>query len=259
MTAPAATASPIVPHIITAMGDIMELVDAIEKVRQHGTPGEPGPKFKFRGIDDVLNALHPHFAKKRVLIIPVTLDQKTEVRPTKSGTTLHTVVKARFDFVSTVDGSQWPASPILPGEAADTGDKGHGKAMAYALKLALIQVFLIPTEGDNDPDGTSHEWTAQQGQRNDRPPQQNQGQRSQQGTSQQQQRQSKDGAEKTLKSKIQEARVRFLKCPTKLEVHALANDAQMFRFLDDLKLAHPTQAAWLKRQIDTHTDSLPET
>jgi hypothetical protein len=42
------------------------------------------------------------------------------------------------------------------GECIENGDKGIGKTASYALKTALLQTFLIPTEDDSkDPDSSN--------------------------------------------------------------------------------------------------------
>ncbi|MNY54686.1 hypothetical protein D3C86_1905820 [compost metagenome] len=39
----------------------------------------------------------------------------------------------------------------------DSGDKATNKAMSAAYKYAAFQAFCIPTEGDNDADGQTHQ------------------------------------------------------------------------------------------------------
>ena len=43
------------------------------------------------------------------------------------------------------------------GTAMDSGDKADNKCMSIALKYALLQTFLIPTEDMIDPDSETHE------------------------------------------------------------------------------------------------------
>jgi hypothetical protein len=45
---------------------------------------------------------------------------------------------------------------VVPGEAMDFGDKGVAKAMSVAYRIALLQVFAIPTD-DPDPDTQVYE------------------------------------------------------------------------------------------------------
>jgi hypothetical protein len=41
----------------------------------------------------------------------------------------------------------------------DSGDKGMNKAMSIALKYSLLQMLLIPTEEQKDPDASTPEET----------------------------------------------------------------------------------------------------
>jgi len=111
--------------------------------------------FMFRGIDQCYNVLHPLFAKHRIVVVPEVLDYTQSERTTKTGGTLiYIIVKMAFDFYAE-DGSCVRAVTI--GQAMDSGDKAGNKAMAVALKYALFQTFLIPTEETtDDPDAQSH-------------------------------------------------------------------------------------------------------
>ena len=51
------------------------------------------------------------------------------------------------------DGSSVEAVTI--GEAMDSGDKSSNKAMSAAMKYALLEVFCVPTEDDNDTENHS--------------------------------------------------------------------------------------------------------
>jgi hypothetical protein len=116
-------------------------------------------KYKFRGIDDVYNALAPILSKHGLVIIPRILNRVVAERTTKSGGAIFNVtVEAEFDFVSIADGSTVTARTF--GEAMDTGDKATNKAMSAAYKYVTFQAFCIPTEGDNDADQTTHEVAA---------------------------------------------------------------------------------------------------
>ena len=112
--------------------------------------------YKFRGIDDVYNALAPLLAKHGLVIIPRILSRQVVERVTQKGGVLFNVtVEAEFDFVSAKDGSKTTARSF--GEAMDSADKATNKAMSAAYKYTAFQTFCIPTEGDNDADATTHE------------------------------------------------------------------------------------------------------
>ena len=115
--------------------------------------------YAFRGIDDVYNALAPVLAEHKLCVIPRMLDRETIERQTKGGGALFNVtVRAQFDFVSAEDGSRHEV--VTYGEAMDSADKATNKAMSAAYKYAAFMTFCIPTEGDNDADGTTHEVVA---------------------------------------------------------------------------------------------------
>lgn len=112
--------------------------------------------YKFRGIDDVLNALSPLLAKYRLVILPRILSRTVVEHSSRSGGVLfYVTVEAEFDFVSAADGSQHTVKTY--GEAMDSADKATNKAMSAAYKYAAFQTFCIPTEGDNDADATTPE------------------------------------------------------------------------------------------------------
>jgi hypothetical protein len=111
--------------------------------------------YKFRGIDDVYNALAPILAKHKLVILPRILTREVIERQTaKGGTLFYVTVEAEFDFVSARDGSRHTTRSF--GEAMDSADKATNKAMSAAYKYTAFQTFCIPTEGDNDADSTTH-------------------------------------------------------------------------------------------------------
>lgn len=118
-----------------------------------------GATYKFRGIDDVLNALSGHLSKAGLVIIPRVLSRECVERTTKNGGAIfYTNVDVEFDLVCAEDGSKHTAR--VQGEAMDTSDKSTNKAMSAAYKYMAFQTFCIPTEGDNDADGSTHEVAA---------------------------------------------------------------------------------------------------
>jgi hypothetical protein len=115
-----------------------------------------GSGYKFRGIDDVYNAISPLLAKHGLCILPRMLAREcTDRMSAKGGNLFYVVVEAEFDFVSAEDGSKHTVKTF--GEAMDSGDKATNKAMSAAYKYAAFQAFAIPTEGDNDADAYTHD------------------------------------------------------------------------------------------------------
>lgn len=133
------------PEIYEAIPKIMADMEAVGK---NGYNSQQ--KFRFRGIDDVMNAINPVLVKHHVFTVPEVLEQTREHRTTASGGQLnYSLLKMRFSFYAP-DGSHVDA--VTLGEGMDSGDKASNKAMAIAYKYALFQVFCIPTEDMTDPD-----------------------------------------------------------------------------------------------------------
>lgn len=104
---------------------------------------------KFRGIDDVYNALAPLLAEYRLTVMPRMIARDSVERTSKSGSALfYVTVEAEFDFVSADDGSLHTVRTF--GEAMDSSDKATNKAMSAAYKYAAFMTFCIPTEGEAD-------------------------------------------------------------------------------------------------------------
>jgi hypothetical protein len=102
--------------------------------------------YKFRGIDEVLNALAPVLAAQGLVILPRITSRTLTERVTQKGGILFSVtVCAEFDFVAAEDGSKHTVT--MYGEAMDSGDKATNKAMSAAYKYAAFQAFCIPLEG----------------------------------------------------------------------------------------------------------------
>lgn len=112
--------------------------------------------YRYRGIDQVYAALSPALVEHKLCILPRVVDSSVVERQTqKGGTLIYTTLTVEFDFVSAEDGSTHTVRTV--GEAMDSADKSSNKAMSAAYKYAAFMAFCIPTEGDNDADGTTYE------------------------------------------------------------------------------------------------------
>jgi hypothetical protein len=112
-------------------------------------------KFPYRGVDDIYAALAPLMAENEVIILPTVIDRTVSERVTERGTKMSFVaVDVKYAFVGAA-GDRVEARMF--GEAMDSGDKATAKALSMAFKSCMVQVFSIPTEGDNDPDAVTHE------------------------------------------------------------------------------------------------------
>lgn len=119
------------------------------QVNQHG-------KYRFRGIDDVYNALAPALTKSGLVILPRYTEREVTERATKGGGHMFCVtLRVEFDFIATADGSRHTVTAY--GEAMDTADKATPKAMSAAYKYACFQAFCIPTAATPDADAETLE------------------------------------------------------------------------------------------------------
>ena len=99
--------------------------------------------YKFRGIEDVYNAVGPVLVKYGVFIVPSVKSLSVKQVSTYGGkSATQIVMEVAYRFYAP-DGSFVEA--ITVGESMDTSDKAANKAMSDAMKYAVWQTFCIPT------------------------------------------------------------------------------------------------------------------
>lgn len=117
---------------------------------------ESGERYRYRGIDDVFEALHPLLGDVGLVIMPGRMiEHRRETRATSKGGTLNVaMVRVRYRLLGP-DGTH--TSGEAWGEAHDSGDKATQKALSQAYKSYALQLFSIPTEASaaDDPDRTN--------------------------------------------------------------------------------------------------------
>lgn len=141
--------------IYKKMSEVMASIGSIQKDQKNTAQG-----FKFRGIDQFVNALYPALVKAGVFMTPRVTSVTNEVREVerssgKKGYDKTVNLMVEYDFFAE-DGSKVTVGPIAA-EGLDSGDKATNKALSAALKYALIQTFSIPTEDMVDADLSSPE------------------------------------------------------------------------------------------------------
>ena len=137
-------------QIFELIPKVMAEVGAIEKAHRNEQQ-----KYYFRGIDDVFAAFQPVLAKHKIFYVPEVLEKTVVERESASSRVLiYTTLTVAYTFYAP-DGSNVRA--VVIGEAMDTGDKSSNKAMSAALKYALLQIFCVPTEANEDADALTHE------------------------------------------------------------------------------------------------------
>lgn|SRR5574338_500057 len=100
-------------------------------------------QYRFVSHDDVSEKVHPMLVKHRVYAKPTTIEMKQEGN--------RTVVMLRVFFIN-VDNPRDEFSVDFPGHGVDPSDKGPGKAVSYAFKIALLKGLCLETGEDPDKD-----------------------------------------------------------------------------------------------------------
>lgn len=140
------------PTVVEALASVMEDVRAVAKGDRNQSQG-----WSFRGVDSVVNAVAPALRRHRVVVVPSTVSHELSEAVTSSGKTM------RFAAVTveyTFHGPQGDSvTARVAAEAGDTGDKATAKAHSVALRTALLQTLMLPTD-DPDPDHDVYEVAA---------------------------------------------------------------------------------------------------
>ncbi len=141
--------------IYKKMSQVMKEIGPVTKDQKNVAQG-----FKFRGIDQFVNALHPALVRNGVFMSPECVKESHELKEVvrsngKAGVDKHVSILMNYHFYAE-DGSKVTIGPI-PAEGLDSGDKATNKALSAALKYALIQTFSIPTEDMAEADLDSPE------------------------------------------------------------------------------------------------------
>lgn len=129
--------------VVQALALVARDVGAVSKDRQAKATGEAS--YAFRGIDDVMNAVHGPMAEHGV--VPTYVEEDVtwaEVTRGQRGTVWrHYMVRIRWTFTGPAGDS---IEIVNHGEALDNQDKGLGKARSYAFKDALSRLLTLPTD-----------------------------------------------------------------------------------------------------------------
>jgi len=141
-TATPATTPGLIKKLSTIMGELKDIPK---------TGFNQSQKYAFRKADDVDAAVSKELAKHNVILWPNLVEESfTPLYTTQSGMTMwFAKVIVEYQFIDGDTGEVTPLSK-MPGTGADTGDKGHAKAMTMSKKYFLSQVFLIG--GNDDPE-----------------------------------------------------------------------------------------------------------
>lgn len=141
--------------IYSVMPKIAKAIGAIGKNKENTN----GPRFKFRGIDDVYNAVSDIMADHGVFNTPKIKEiERHQITSSNGNAGWHIFTRFEFHFFAE-DGSFVTADAV--GEGRDYGDKASNKSASIGHKYALLQVFNIKTEDLIDPDAESPQAASQ--------------------------------------------------------------------------------------------------
>lgn len=143
---PATTEKP--PTITEALVKVMEQVGAVGK-----GDWNDHQKFKFRGIDAVINACSPAFRAIGVVVVPDVQSYSYDVVQTNTGKP-STACRVHVAYTFFGPAGDFVRTTVI-GEAWDSGDKATPKAMSVAYRTALLQTLALPTD---EPDPDSHTY-----------------------------------------------------------------------------------------------------
>ena len=142
-----------VPKVVQQIAEVMRQLPGLEKNKK--APEKAGG-YDYRGIDDLLDTLHPLLVEAKLNITPRVLPDKSEVQfHADRKTPYMAMVYVEYEFQSTEDGSTKVIGPVL-GTGTDNLDKMAGKAMTSAFKNAMYQTFCVPVgEASIDTEATT--------------------------------------------------------------------------------------------------------
>lgn len=137
------------PTIYELMAKVKTEVRAVGK-----TSTNTEQHYNFRGIDAVVNATSPVFAKYGIIPVPELRSANyRDVTTSRGKPSREVTVECAYHFYGPRGDF---ITAVVPGESMDFGDKGSAKAMSVAFRIALLQVLCLPTT-DADPDSFSPE------------------------------------------------------------------------------------------------------
>lgn len=144
-------------NIIERMSRVMAEMSSVGKTQRNSEQG-----YMFRGIDAFMNALHPVMVKHEVIVTPKVLDRTSFERDRMRGgqvVGVTRVVEMLVEFTFHEPGGS-QLTVVTAGEGADVADKATNKAMAGALKYAIMQTFMVPTQEMRDGDADTPELSS---------------------------------------------------------------------------------------------------
>lgn len=141
-----------VPQVYVMMQNVQR--DMLEGIAKNGINKEQ--KYKYRSLEDVVNAIAPLLVKHCLLLTPEVVKMDISSFTGRSGGIMHrAVVHTNYNVICTCDGSKHVISAC--GEGVDSSDKATNKANSFCYKYAITQAFNIPFADMSQLDGDKGE------------------------------------------------------------------------------------------------------
>jgi hypothetical protein len=137
--------------IYELLPEVMKRVGGVAKA---GETTGGGQTFRFRGIEHVLEKVHPALVELGVSIVPHRVEVLNDERYQARGGAHMRNVQVRTTFRAYGPRGDYVTLEAL-GEGSDAGDKATAKSLSIAHKYALFEALSIPTE--DDPDREAHQ------------------------------------------------------------------------------------------------------
>lgn len=145
-------------EISKAILSVMKDVKNIEKEMTVGTG-----QSSYKAVSDSLvrNTIRPAMVKAGLVIVPIDIDSKSNTERWEETTTYGVKMKqqifteafCKYKLIHVESGEELEISGL--GHGVDSQDKSAGKATTYALKNALLDMFLV-TKGDSEDTDSIH-------------------------------------------------------------------------------------------------------
>ena len=127
-----------------AFARVMTDVQSIGKTNERN---DVGGRYKFRGVDLVVNSVGPALRRHGVLALPVRVFdvEYRETRTSKGSVMEDCTLKVDWLIVGPM-GDALPMPLQSAGQANDTGDKATAKAMSVAQRVMWLTALQVPTQ-----------------------------------------------------------------------------------------------------------------
>jgi hypothetical protein len=142
-------------QIAKAIIGVMNDVKSIEKNMQVGSGS-----YGYKGVadKDVKQKIGEAMQKHGLAMLPISVEPNIQIErweeAGKQKQSTFTEVRTKYLLLHT-SGQSIEVSGY--GHGIDSGDKGAGKATTYALKYALLYLFMVPTGNIDDADNSHSE------------------------------------------------------------------------------------------------------